>query len=291
MLEASRSFSYDRSLSMPQPDSPHEPQRPKRESFGMEIGIALMSIVMTGLLLVIGGLIFSWVAKPTPPAVHDSDQDPTVSKFRRVGFEIGRDHENRIQVITTPNPLLVTNKDLAMITGLPDLIVLDLRGTQISDEALTHLTDLPKLDQLYLGGSVITDTEPTLFHARFTDAAIDPVVQLTSLKVLSLAKTDIGDEAVQKLPALTKLEVLFLLGTNVTDASIDALSQMKSLKELYLQETAITPAGLKRLRAALPETEILPLEESDSTDDVLSPEGAADNSLGRKPYVENSRME
>lgn len=252
---------------MPHPDFPHEPQRPKRESFGTEIGIALMSIVVAGLLLVIGGLIFNWAARPTPPPVHDTDQDPTVSKFRRVGFEIGRDNENRIQVITTPNPLLVTNKDLAMITGLPDLIVLDLRGTQISDEAITHLTDLPSLEQLYLGGSVITDTEPTLFHARFTDAAVDPVVELTSLKVLSLAKTDIGDEAVVKLPALTNLEVLYLLGTNVTDQSIDALSQMKSLQKLFLQETAITPAGLTRLRKALPETEILPLDESDAADD------------------------
>ncbi|QDU73290.1 Leucine Rich repeats (2 copies) [Bremerella volcania] len=252
---------------MPHPDFPDQPQRPKRESFGMEIGIALMSIVVAGMLLLVGGLIFNWAAKPTPPAVHDNDQDPTVSKFRRVGFEIGRDNENRIQVITTPNPLLVTNIDLALITGLPDLIVLDLRGTQISDEALTHLTDLPSIEQLYLGGSVITDTEPTLFHARFTDAAVDPVVQLTSLKILSLAKTDIGDEAVKKLPALTNLEVLFLLGTNVTDESVDALSQMKSLQELYLQETAVTPEGLKRLREALPETEILPLDESDAGED------------------------
>lgn len=252
---------------MPHPDFPDQPQRPKRESFGMEIGIALMSIVVAGLLLLVGGWIFSWAARPAPPTVYDNDQDPTVSKYRRVGFEIGRDNENRIQVITTPNPLLVTNKDLAMITGLADLIVLDLRGTQISDQALTHLTGLPSIEQLYLGGSVITDTEPTLFHARFTDASVDPVVQLTSLKVLSLAKTDIGDEAVKKLPALTNLEILFLLGTNITDESVDALSQMKSLKELYLQETAITPNGLKRLRETLPNTEILPLDESDAAED------------------------
>lgn len=251
---------------MSHPDFPNQPQRPKRESFGMEIGIALMSIVVAGLLLLVGGMVFSWAAKPVPPAVQDNDQDPTVSKYRRVGFEIGRDNENRIQVITTPNPLLVTNKDLALITGLPDLMVLDLRGTQISDEALTHLTDLPSLEQLYLGGSVRTDTEPTLFHARFTDAAVDPIAQLTTLKILSLAKTDIGDEAVKKLPALTKLEVLFLLGTQITDDSVDPLSQMNSLKELYLQETAVTPEGLKRLRAALPETEILPLDESDAGD-------------------------
>lgn len=230
----------------------------------MEIGIALMSIVVAGLLLLVGGLVFSWAAKPAPPAVLENDQDPTVSKFRRVGFEIGRDNEDRIQVITTPNPLLVTNKDLAMITGLPDLIVLDLRGTQISNEALIHLTELPKIEQLYLGGSVVTDTEPTLFHARFTDEAIDPVLKLTSLKILSLAKTDIGDEAAKKLPALTNLEILFLLGTNITDESVDALSRMTSLKELYLQETSVTPEGLKRLRKALPQAEILPLDESDA---------------------------
>ncbi len=251
---------------MPKPDN-NLPTRPQRESFGMEIGIAMMSIVVAVLLLLIGAIIFIWFAKPSPPSVVGGDQDPMVSKFRRVGFEIGRDSENRIQVITTPQtlqPLLVTNKDLAMITGLADLEVLDLRGTQISDEAVTHLKDLPKLEQLYLGGSVVTDTEPTLFYARFTDAAIDPVVELTTLKTLSLARTDIGDKAISKLPALTNLEVLFLLGTNVTDQSVEPLSKMKSLKELYLQETAVTPEGLQRLREALPDAKIMPLYEEES---------------------------
>lgn len=228
----------------------------------MELTIALSALAVLGVLMLVGVWFLSWLSKPPLPKLSDNDQDPIVSKFRHVGFEIGRNAAGEIQVITTPNPLLVTDKDLAMVTGLQHLLVLDLRGTQITDDALAHLSDLPKIEQLYVGGSVVTDTEPTLFHARFTDAAVDPLVELSTLKVLSLAKTDIGDDAVRQLPKLTNLQVLYLLGTNITDASLDALGQMTSLRELYLQETGVSPQGLEKLRAALPETEILPQANS-----------------------------
>ncbi|MBI1249642.1 hypothetical protein GC197_17595 [bacterium] len=242
---------------MPHPDSTDQPKRPHRETWGVEIALGMMAVLVLMALLAVGLWLLFWAFRPASPKLPPNDQDPEVTEFRRVGFEIGRDSEDNIQVITTPNPLLVTDKDLAMVTGLQELLVLDLRGTQITDDALAHLTDLPKLQQLFVGGSVVTDTEPTLFHARFTDAAVDPVVKLSTLKILSLARTDIGDESVKKLPVLTNLEILFLLGTNITDASVEPLSQMKSLKELYVEETAITPEGVAKLRAALPDTKIM----------------------------------
>ncbi len=238
----------------------------------MELVIALSALATLGVLMLVGVWFLNWVSKPALPNLPDNDQDPVVSKFRHVGFEIGRNADGEIQVITTPNPLLVTDKDLALVTGLQHLTVLDLRGTQITDDALDHLTDLPKIEKLYVGGSVVTDTEPTLFHARFTNAAVEPVVELSTLKLLSLAKTDIGDDAVRQLPKLTNLEVLYLLGTNITDDCLDALSQMKSLKALYLQETNVTPKGLEKLRAALPETEIQPQAADSAGDQSPLPE-------------------
>ncbi|WP_146119177.1 hypothetical protein [Blastopirellula marina] len=240
------------------PDSTDEPKRPFRETWGMEALIALSAIATFVALLGIGVWILYWVMTPSVGKQPDADQDPVVTKFRHVGFEIGRNADGEIQVITTPNPLLVTDEDLAMVNGLNHLLVLDLRGTQITDDAILQLTDLPLIEQLYVGGSVVTDTEPTLFHARFTDAAVAPIAELSTLKVLSLAKTDIGDRGVELLPKLENLEVLFLLGTSVTDECVGPLSQMKSLKELHLQETRVTPEGLARLRQALPDTEILP---------------------------------
>lgn len=218
-----------------------------------------MGLVVLAVLIFTGSWIWGWLAKPQVAEVPPAQQDAVVSRFRRVGFEIGRNAQGQIQVITTPNPLLVTDKDLALLTGLAHLVVLDLRGTQITDEALLHLRDLPQLKELYLGGSVVTDVEPPLFHARITDAAIQQITQLSSLEVLSLAKTDITDQGVQQLPRLSNLKVLYLLGTPISDDAVASLAEMKSLESLYLQETRISPEGLARLRKELPQTEILPL--------------------------------
>ena len=236
----------------------HDPRQPQRESWTTEVGIAAMGLLVLAIFILAGSWIWGWARRPAAPPPPSHQQDPIVSRYRHVGFEIGRNAEGQIQVITTPNPLLVTDKDVALITGLDHLEVLDLRGTQITDDALSHLTDLPRLEQLYLGGSVVTDVEPTLFRSRFTNAAVPRIAALQSLKVLSLAKTDIGDAGVRHLVSLPNLEVLYLLGTDITDASAETLVQMTTLKQLYLQETALSTETLSHLRRSLKETTIFP---------------------------------
>ena len=245
---------------MPPADStlPPDPRRPQRESWTTEVGIAAMGLVLLAVFMLAGSWIWGWARRQVAPPPPSHQQDPVVSQYRRVGFEIGRNAEGQIQVITTPNPLLVTDKDLALITGLEHLEVLDLRGTQITNEALSHLTDLPRLEQLYLGGSVVTDVEPTLFRSRFTDEAVPKIASLKGLKVLSLARTDIGDAGVRHLASLSNLEVLYLLGTDITDASAETLQQITTLKQLYLQETALSTKTLAHLRRNLTQTTILP---------------------------------
>jgi len=239
---------------MSQPQQPPV-KRPIRESWWIEIAIVSMAIVLLVMLLWLGSWIWAWASAGAKPKA-DGDQDPMVVQYRRAGLELGQNAEGQIQVITTPQPLLVTDEDLKLVTGLQHLEVLDLRGTQISDEALFHLTDLPKLTQLYLGGALITDSEQALFRARYTDRATEPIQDLISLKVLSLARTDIGDQGIRRLVELKDLEALFLIDTQITDASLEPLTRMTWLKKLYVQETGITVEGAQRLIQALPKTEV-----------------------------------
>lgn len=234
----------------------NEPNRPQRESLFSQLAVSLCAVVlMCGVLAAIGWGI-SLATAPPPPADDPSDQNETVAKFREIGLEVGRNGEDQIQVVATRYPLLLTDQELKIVDGLPDLEVLDLRGAPITDEALVHLENLPKLRELYLGGSVITDVEQTLFRTTITDAAIPHLAKLKTLRVLSLARTGVTDAGIAPLAELPNLEDLFLVDVQVTDDAVDDLGKLKSLKHLYLHETPITAQGVKRLQTLLPNTDV-----------------------------------
>ncbi|PHS05166.1 MAG: hypothetical protein COA78_15590 [Blastopirellula sp.] len=230
--------------------------RPKRGSMFSELAVVVLGILFFSIMLLVIGSLISWWISPATQTDPATAEDGIATQYRKIGMEIGLNSEGKIQVITTPYPLLITDKDLAQVTGLAELVVLDLKGTQITDDALSHLHDLPKLTELYLGGSIITDIEPEFFGPRITNDGLEHLSHLTSLKVLSLARIGIDDQGLEHLTQLPNLEVLYLLGTDVTDAGIPTLSQLKSLKRLFLHETVITEAGLKNLQTLLPETKI-----------------------------------
>ena len=56
---------------------------------------------------------------------------------------------------------------------------------------------------------------------------------------------------------LSQLEYLFLNGTKLSDAGLAQLTNLKQLKRLKVQRTAVTSEGVKNLRLALPDVEIV----------------------------------
>lgn len=96
-----------------------------------------------------------------------------------------------------------------------------LRGSQVSDDQLVHLTDLEHLRHLYLDDSQITN------------------------------------DGIAGIGKLSAIELLSIRNTQIDDKCLSALAEMKSLKWLYISQTELTPRGIRKLRKALPNTMIV----------------------------------
>jgi hypothetical protein len=112
------------------------------------------------------------------------------------------------------------------------------------DAGLASIAVLERLEELQLGGFLVTDS------------GLKHLEGLRSLKVLDLSSCDLTDRGVAHLRGLTGLKVLDLKRTWVTDAGLVHLKGLINLQVLDLEETQVTDAGIRELEAALPGTTI-----------------------------------
>lgn len=115
-----------------------------------------------------------------------------------------------------------------------------LRHQPVRDEELAWLQEIPNLVELNLAGTNVGDSQMTL------------LAKLPHLRVLKLQKTAVTDAGLKSLTTLRHLEVLNLYGTQVTDQGLMELAQLKTLRRLYVWDTKVTEAGAKKLQAAVP---------------------------------------
>ncbi len=99
----------------------------------------------------------------------------------------------------------------------------------------------------------------SLQQDRFTDAEMALVPELSQLKELYLARSQITDNGLQHVKELTNLRLL-VLPSATTDLGLAKLEQLPNLRELMLVDTQVTDSGLKHLsgissleRLALPQ--------------------------------------
>lgn len=132
-------------------------------------------------------------------------------------------------------------KPLGAIAGR--LVQLNLRGTNLNDDLAQHLKPLTELTRLHL------------------------------------EKTAITDAGLANVAGLTKLEYLNLYGTGITDAGLEHLGGLPGLRKLYVWETKVTLDGVRKLRAKLPQVEVIggPEEPKPVTpkEPVVAPKPAA----------------
>ena len=105
----------------------------------------------------------------------------------------------------------------------------------LDDQALAILAHLPALEAIELSGP------------RITDAGMDSVGRMRSLRRLALYECAVGDDGFAKLAPLQSLEQLSLAGTHITPRGLVALKELRHLTFLRLGDSALVHGGLKNV--------------------------------------------
>jgi Leucine-rich repeat (LRR) protein len=124
-----------------------------------------------------------------------------------------------------------------------NLTSLELSESNVQDAALVEIGKLPKLEDL------------NLLRTRITDSGIKSIVGL-KLKRLNLDDTSVGDAAIPYVAQIPTLEFLHLGKTAITDQGLAGLKSLTNLKDLILTDTGLSPSAVEQLQKALPKTKI-----------------------------------
>jgi Leucine Rich repeat len=142
----------------------------------------------------------------------------------------------------------VADEDIAvLVKNLPEIRWLSLYSTQITDKGLERLKGLSRLTYL------------SLLCQSITDDGLKNLQGLTSLRELDLTfSPSITDEGLKNLQALTKLRELGLsFSEHITGRGLLHLTKLTNLRKLVVMGIPIGDEETRRLKQALPNTEII----------------------------------
>ncbi|HTA71883.1 MAG TPA: hypothetical protein VK776_26555 [Bryobacteraceae bacterium] len=153
----------------------------------------------------------------------------------------------------------ITDRELEILTKLPQLTELNLRNTEISEVGAAHLSSISLLQKLDLSYTLLSDSALTkltplvslqalnLGSTQVEGPGLGAIEGLTNLRELNLDNAPLKNDALQHIGKLTGLEALSIRYTDVTDKGTPALAGLKNLKRLDLGGVDIRDAGLKNL--------------------------------------------
>jgi hypothetical protein len=158
------------------------------------------------------------------------------------------DHLSRMQSIKTLD--LSKNSELteqffSKLRALESLQVLHLRNCNLSDETMSHISDIPSLVRLYLD------------DATFNEDGLAGFKRLTKLISVAALRTNLSDKALGHFgacPALVDLSVS--VNPNITDAGLDSLVGLKKFRRLTAVNTSITKSGADKFNVAMPNCKV-----------------------------------
>jgi Leucine-rich repeat (LRR) protein len=145
----------------------------------------------------------------------------------------------------------ITNKGLANLRGLNDLMELDLSRMEsfrnpnvnrvwkpLSDACVVHLQALSRLETLVLSGN------------RITDQGLAELAKIRTLKSLDLEATDITDAGLVHLEGLKALRTVDLNATRVTKQAIDRLRTARPDLTIELEDDLAISERVRKSRGA-----------------------------------------
>ena len=147
------------------------------------------------------------------------------------------------------------------------LQIVNVEGTDISDETVKAVLQSPDLEELHLCSTRISDSSLQfcsgsrlrlldLSETAVSDQGLERLGELTQLETLDLRNTGITDAFWQNLNR-NAISLLSLSDTAITDVSAERISEMAQLEQLYIDGTGITDSALacfsklKKLRRLL----------------------------------------
>ena len=153
-----------------------------------------------------------------------------------------------------------THRGIARLGKLRQLLSLNAVLIDLTDESLSVLVSLPRLQHLGIGDEGITDQ------------GLNCLADARSLKSLMLGCETVTDQGVAHLAALTNLEELQISGRGITGAGFGAFASFKKLKRLELSPRNMNDDGLSRL-AGLSGLESLVISSTKVTGEVAAAHG------------------
>jgi hypothetical protein len=170
---------------------------------------------------------------------------------------------------------------LAQLSALPEIVSLGLENTVIAESDWPNISRFQKLEAVLLGHSNITDDgvkhlsqlpnleEVSMGNTKgITDAAIPYISKLPKLTNLKLGSTNITDEGLRALSPISKLDILELPSVKVTSNGVELLKNIPSLVVLTLDWTDVDDRALDHL-GQLPNLQVLQLTRTRVTSEAV----------------------
>lgn len=139
----------------------------------------------------------------------------------------------------------VTDRGVASLFSFREsLLVLNLEGTQVTNESIQFLSSFPLLRALFVGSTSVTDT------------AMQVIPSYPALVALDLSDTNVTTDGVCLLKDSLRLAKLQLRNLPITDEALAALAKLL-LAELDIRGTQISAAAVREFQESHPDCKVL----------------------------------
>jgi len=140
----------------------------------------------------------------------------------------------------------IGDEGIKNLLGLSELRKLNLSSTAVTNHAMGQISaSMHCVEEL-----VLDDTD-------LTDDALTHLSTLKSLRTLSLSFTEISDKGLTKIKEMKTLEKLRMNCTDIGDDGLRFVARLTGLRELWVRSTQVSYPGLVELTKWLPDCEII----------------------------------